>query len=97
MTAAGMFPMAAAGMPPPNAGGMHPHMSPQLQPSANVDEMHNPTDDEVEEVAIVGGPSNGGRKRGGSNTKLANFAVEEDVNIVRSWLEISCDPIVNTG
>jgi hypothetical protein len=32
-----------------------------------------------------------------SRTKLGNFNPEEDVNIVKSWLEISCDPITSTG
>ncbi|KAJ1278361.1 hypothetical protein BS78_04G073500 [Paspalum vaginatum] len=59
--------------------------------------MYNPLDDEVEEIRAASGPPDGGRKREGSSTKLANFGVEEDINIVRAWLEISCDPIINTG
>ena len=32
-----------------------------------------------------------------SRIKLSNFSPDEDVNIVKSWLEISCDPITSTG
>jgi hypothetical protein len=32
-----------------------------------------------------------------SRSKLGNFSPKEDVFLVKSWLEISCDPIINTG
>ena len=32
-----------------------------------------------------------------SRIKLSNFSPDEDVNIVKSWLELSCDPITSTG
>lgn len=40
-----------------------------------------------------------GRRRKGApgRSKLSNFSPQEDVFLVKSWLEISCDPIVNTG
>jgi hypothetical protein len=35
--------------------------------------------------------------KGGQHTKLANFTFEEDMRVCRAWLDVSCDPIVNTG
>jgi hypothetical protein len=32
-----------------------------------------------------------------TRTKLGNFNPDEDNNLVKSWLEISCDPITSTG
>ena len=43
------------------------------------------------------GPSGGRRKFVTSRTKLSNFSPSEDKFLVKSWLEISCDPITNTG
>jgi hypothetical protein len=37
------------------------------------------------------------RKVNTSQTKMLNFGTHEDVNLVNSWLEVSCDPIINTG
>nr|TKW13228.1 hypothetical protein SEVIR_5G086400v2 [Setaria viridis] len=37
------------------------------------------------------------RKVGPSRSKLSNFSPKEDVFLVKSWLEISYDPIINTG
>ena len=31
----------------------------------------------------------------GKRSKGSNFSPEEDVNLVKSWLEISCDPITS--
>jgi hypothetical protein len=36
-------------------------------------------------------------KRLGGRVKLGNFLPEEDVNLVKSWLEISTDVVTNTG
>jgi len=33
----------------------------------------------------------------GRRSKGSNFSPKEDVNLVKSWLEISCDPITSTG
>ncbi|PUZ67612.1 hypothetical protein GQ55_3G449900 [Panicum hallii var. hallii] len=48
-----------------------------------------------EEGALVAA----GRRRKGvpSRSKLSNFSPKEDVFLVKSWLEISCDPIINIG
>jgi hypothetical protein len=48
-----------------------------------------------EEGALVAA----GRRRKGipGRSKLSNFSPKEDVFLVKSWLEISCDPIINTG
>jgi hypothetical protein len=32
-----------------------------------------------------------------SKSKLGNFNPDEDKNLVKSWLKISCDPITSTG
>nr|TKW00221.1 hypothetical protein SEVIR_8G094300v2 [Setaria viridis] len=37
------------------------------------------------------------RKVGPSRIKLSNFSPKEDVFLVKSWLEISCDLIINIG
>nr|TKW21715.1 hypothetical protein SEVIR_4G138700v2 [Setaria viridis] len=37
------------------------------------------------------------RKVGPSRSKLSNFSPKEDVFLVKSWLEISYDPIINIG
>jgi hypothetical protein len=37
------------------------------------------------------------RKVTPSRNKLGNFSPKEDVFLVKSWMEISCDPIINTG
>jgi hypothetical protein len=42
-------------------------------------------------------PAGRRRKVVPSRTKLSNFSPKEDVFLVKSWLEISCDPIINTG
>jgi hypothetical protein len=39
----------------------------------------------------------GKRKKVGGRVKLGNFLPEEDVNLVKSWLEISTDAVTNTG
>jgi len=56
-------------------------------------------DEEDAEERPVSAASTGKEKRTKvvSRTKLSNFIPEEDVNIVKSWLEISCDPITSTG
>jgi hypothetical protein len=42
-------------------------------------------------------PASRRRKVIPSHRKLGNFSPKEDVFLVKSWLEISCDPITNTG
>jgi hypothetical protein len=32
-----------------------------------------------------------------NHRKLGIFSPKKDVFLVKSWLEISCDPIINTG
>jgi hypothetical protein len=32
-----------------------------------------------------------------SRTKMSDFGTHKDVNLVNSWMELSCDPIINTG
>jgi hypothetical protein len=36
-------------------------------------------------------------KKAPQRTKLANFTSEEDMRVCQAWLDVSCDPIVNTG
>jgi hypothetical protein len=42
-------------------------------------------------------PASQRRKVIPSRRKLGNFSPKEVVFLVKSWLEISCDPITNTG
>jgi len=42
-------------------------------------------------------PAGRRRKVVPGRTKLSNFSLKEDVFLVKSWLKISCDPIINTG
>jgi hypothetical protein len=37
------------------------------------------------------------RKKMATRVKLSNFLPDEDVNLVKAWLEISTDPITNTS
>ncbi|CAN6317651.1 unnamed protein product [Urochloa humidicola] len=77
-----------------------------MQPSNNGPQVFLPAEpvqnDEIdpEEVPVSPAPApTGKRKRTKvvSRIKLTNFKPEEDVNIVKSWLEISCDSIPCTA
>jgi len=48
---------------------------------------------EVSESSMSGSAS----KVGATRNKQTNFSAYEDNMLYKSWLEISCDPIVNTG
>ncbi|KAJ1266422.1 hypothetical protein BS78_08G149900 [Paspalum vaginatum] len=48
------------------------------------------------QVSGLAGPSRG-RSKARLRIKLANFSVQEDINVVNSWLQISCDPGTNIG
>ena len=55
-------------------------------------------EEDAEELSISPAPTGKGKRpKVVSRIKLSNFHPEEDVNIVKSWLEISCDPITSTG
>jgi hypothetical protein len=41
--------------------------------------------------------SHGRRKVGATRNKQANFSAYEDNVLCKSWLEISCEPVINTG
>jgi hypothetical protein len=57
-----------------------------------------PADHLLEESEPAAAPSRPRpRKVITSRTKMSNFGTHEDVNLVNSWLEVSCDPIINTG
>ncbi|CAO2190292.1 unnamed protein product [Urochloa humidicola] len=49
-------------------------------------------DDDLREV-----PPSEVAKGKGKKKKLSNFKPEEDIIVVKTWLEISCDPITSTG
>ncbi|CAN6310235.1 unnamed protein product, partial [Urochloa humidicola] len=83
-----------------------PPSVPMMQPSNNGPQVFLPAEpvqnDEIdpEEVPVSPAPApTGKRKRTKvvSRIKLTNFKPEEDVNIVKSWLEISCDSIPCTA
>jgi hypothetical protein len=42
-------------------------------------------------------PPHGRRKVTATRHKQTNFSVQEDNLLCKSWLKISCDPIINTG
>ncbi|CAN6253058.1 unnamed protein product, partial [Urochloa humidicola] len=75
---------------------------PMMQPSNNGPQVFLPAEpvqnNEVdpEELPVSPAPAptgKGKRTKVVSRIKLGNFKPEEDVNVVKSWLEISCDPI----
>jgi hypothetical protein len=46
----------------------------------------------------VNNPSKGGGTPAtGKKTKEQNFTREEDLLLCRTWLEISCDPVISIG
>ncbi|CAO2201670.1 unnamed protein product [Urochloa humidicola] len=73
---------------------------PMMHPSHNGQQVFHPTessgayveDDDLREV-----PPSEVAKGKGKKKKLSNFKPEEDVIVVKTWLEISCDPITSTG
>jgi hypothetical protein len=60
-------------------------------PEPNV---HN-SEADLEEVPPPTGKTR--NKKSVSRPKLGNFNPDEDKNLVKSWLEISCDPIISNG
>jgi hypothetical protein len=82
---------------PLNVPMMQPStVGPQLfHPAEMTDASRQNDEADVEEVPVppVPGPTGKGRsKKVVSRIKLSNFCLDEDVNVVKSWLEISCDP-----
>jgi hypothetical protein len=51
----------------------------------------------LEEVEVPAPRGKTRKKKSVTRTKLGNFNPDEDTNLVKSWLEISCDPIISTG
>src|SRR6266540_1453125 len=47
--------------------------------------------------AVAPGPSCARGKGTGSRNKQTNFSAYEDNVLCKAWLEISCDPVTNTG
>uniref|UniRef100_K3XPG9 No apical meristem-associated C-terminal domain-containing protein n=1 Tax=Setaria italica TaxID=4555 RepID=K3XPG9_SETIT len=81
---------------------MHPNTNgPQVfHPAEMADAFVQNDEANVEEVPVPPAPAptgKGRRKKVVNRTKLGNFNPNEDVNIVKSWLEISCDPITSTA
>jgi len=84
----------------PNVSMMHPRSGdPQVFHSAeNANAAAQNDEEDAEELSISPAPTGKGKRpKVVSRIKLSNFHPEEDVNIVKSWLEISCDPITSTG
>jgi hypothetical protein len=52
---------------------------------------------DLEEVEVSAPRGKIRKKKSVTRTKLGNFNPDEDKNVVKSWLEISCDPITSTG
>jgi len=79
---------------------MHPSSSgPQVfHPAENANASAQNDEEDAEERPVSEAPT-GKEKRAKvvSRIKLSNFSPDEDVNIVKSWLELSCDPITSTG
>ncbi|RLN34939.1 hypothetical protein C2845_PM03G00830 [Panicum miliaceum] len=86
---------------PPNVSMVHPgtsgpqvcHRAENADASVQGDEVH------VDEQQLSPAPTGKGKRTKvvSSRIKLSNFNPEEDVNLVKSWLEISCDLITSTG
>src|SRR6266540_2697725 len=47
--------------------------------------------------AVAPGPSRSRGKGTGTRNKKNNFSAYEDNVLCKAWLEISCDPVTNTG
>jgi len=79
-------------MHPSSSGPQVFHLAENANASAQNDE------EDAEERPVSEAPT-GKEKRAKvvSRIKLSNFSPDEDVNIVKSWLELSCDPITSTG
>jgi len=79
---------------PPNVPMMQPGSnSPQLFDSAeNLAASTQINEEDVDQHLVSAAETSKGRRSKGSN-----FSPKEDVNLVKSWLEISCDPITSTG
>jgi len=88
---------------PPNVSMGHPGTSgPHVYPpgeSADASLQSAEVEVDVEQQQHSPAPTEKGKntKKCVSRTKLGNFNLEEDVNVVKSWLEISWDPITSTG
>uniref|UniRef100_K3XRH2 No apical meristem-associated C-terminal domain-containing protein n=1 Tax=Setaria italica TaxID=4555 RepID=K3XRH2_SETIT len=80
-----------------NQGFMPPHA--QNQPVVSTVESVQPVVMKESQGDGEGALVAAGRRRkvGPSRSKLSNFSPKEDVFLVKSWLEISYDPIINTG
>ena len=77
---------------PPNVPMMQPGSnSPQLFDSAeNAAASTQINEEDVDQHLVSAAETSKGRRSKGSN-----FSPKEDVNLVKSWLEISCDPITS--
>jgi hypothetical protein len=51
----------------------------------------------LEEVEVPAPREKTKKKKSVTRTKFGSFNPDEDKNLVKSWLEISCDPITSTG
>ncbi|TVU48862.1 hypothetical protein EJB05_00143 [Eragrostis curvula] len=77
----------------PNVSMMHPtQTAPQVFQPTDVNLHMQHDEEEVEEI-----PASSAPKGKGKRTKLGNFNPDEDVNLVKSWLEISLDPITSNA
>ncbi|KAF8715535.1 hypothetical protein HU200_027192 [Digitaria exilis] len=64
----------------------------------NTNASTQPDEEDVEEEPVSPAPTGKDKRtKVVSRIKLSNFNPEEDVNLVKTWLEIRCDPIASTG
>ncbi|TVU34056.1 hypothetical protein EJB05_15881, partial [Eragrostis curvula] len=85
---------------PPNFSMMYPSTngSQVCQLAEKENASRQPDENDVDDAAVSAEPSaTGKRSSAGIRTKQSNFSPEEDVNLVKSCLEIQGDQITNTS
>ncbi|WVZ66731.1 hypothetical protein U9M48_015915 [Paspalum notatum var. saurae] len=96
-----MYPPPHGSMYPPTHATMYPPHGAMFLSGWNTAEIEHTVpaaegeDDDLEVLDAPNDSSTVGEKKG--RTKLGNLNPQEDVNLVKSWLEISCDPIIGNA